>query len=90
MSEKIVHGSLPPSPLMGAVGLSFIDVVGYARTAVDLIREHGHSVVDALEAGFKAFAAISNRDLVGFLAALSEAKGDIEKVIAAIRDAFDV
>ena len=90
MSEKIVHATLPPSPLMGAVGLSFIDVVGYARTAVDLIREHGHTVIDAFEAGFKAFAAISNRDLTGFLTALAEAKGDVEKVIQAIRDAFDI
>lgn len=73
---------------MTAVGLDWTGVVAYARGAIRFLQDHGDTAIDAIEAGFRAFKAITARDMMGIFAALSEVTVDVQKLIAAIREEF--
>lgn len=90
MSEPVAYASLPPTPMMQGVGLSFPDLIAYARKAVDLLQAVGDDAVDLLEVGFRMWSAISNRDLSGVLAAFADGKRSVESIIAAIRTEFGI
>jgi 2-polyprenyl-3-methyl-5-hydroxy-6-metoxy-1,4-benzoquinol methylase len=90
MSEPVAYASLPPTPMMQSVGLSFSDVIDFARDAIDLIRENGDRFLSMIENTFKAYSAITSRDLSALLAALADGKRDLEAIIAAIRETFGV
>lgn len=66
----------------------FVDVVGYAQKAIDLLKKEGDAVVDALKTGFELVQAVTKKDIGGVLIALSKEKKDVEEIIAAIKDAF--
>lgn len=84
------NAAAPPTPPMAAVGLDFSGVLTYARKAVDLIQQHGDDVLDMLAAGFRAFAAVTGRDMIGVLAALSDANRSGQVVVAAIQAEFGI
>lgn len=79
---------LPATPMMEGVGLSFGSLVEYAKKAVHLLQTVGEDAVAVVEIGFRAWQAISNRDLTAILAAFSEAQGRIQAIIAAIQAEF--
>jgi hypothetical protein len=84
------YGSLPPTPLMGQVGLSFGGLVEFARKAINLLQTTGDTFIDLLETGFKLWSAISSRDLGGILRAFSDGQRSVEAIIKAIRDEFGI
>lgn len=76
-----------PAP-MAAVGLDWSGVVAYARGAIRFLQDHGETAIHAVEAGFRAFKAITQRDMMGIFAALSEVTVDVQKLIEAVREEF--
>jgi phage-related protein len=88
MSEPVSYASLPPTPMMQSVGLSFGSLVEWARKAVNLLQTTGDTFVDLLEDGFRMWQAISSRDLSGILAAFASGKDNVEIIITAIRNEF--
>lgn len=90
MSEPVAYASLPPTPMMQSVGLSFSGLVEFARKAVHLLETTGDTFVDLLEDGFKLWSAVSSRDLSGVLAAFASGQKNVEAIIAAIRAEFGI
>lgn len=82
--------AMPPTPMMAGVDLDWSGVIAYARGAIRFLKEHGDTAIDALEAGFRAFKAITGRDMMGIFAALSELTVDVQNLIAAIREEFGI
>lgn len=86
----VAYGSLPPTPMMATVGLSFGGLVEFARKAVHLLQTTGGEFIDLLETGFKLWSAISSRDLGGILRAFSDGRRNVEAIIAAIKEEFGI
>ena len=84
------YSALPPTPVMSGVGLSFPDLVDYARHAVHLLQTTGNTFVDLLEDGFKLWTAVSGRDLAGVLLAFSAGRQDVTAIIAAVKAEFGI
>jgi hypothetical protein len=91
MSDELkvnAYATAPPTPTMATYGLSFYDVVEYAKYAIKWLQEEGDNVVGVLEATFKAWSAVTSRDLTGVLAAFAKGKGHVEEIIDSIRREF--
>ncbi len=87
MSEPAFCSSPVPAQ-MAAAGLSWPSLIDYARKAVNLLQSVGDDAIDVAEAGFRAWAALSERDLSGVLAAFADGQRSVNKIIAAIRLEF--
>ena len=87
---KAFSTSAPVPEPMGAVGLDWTGVRAYAEKAIKLIQDHGHEFLDMIDAGFRAFKAITSRDMLGIFAALNDVTVDLQKLIAAIKDEFGI
>jgi len=90
MSEPVAYASLPPTPQMQSVGVSFGSLVAFARKAIDLLQEHGDTIIDTVEDVFRVWQGVSNRDLTGVLAAFASGQRNVEKIIEAIRNEFGI
>jgi len=89
MSEH-VFASAPPTVAMTSVGLSFSGVIEFAKKAVELLQEKGDDVIGMLDAGFRAFAAVSSRDFTALFAALNDVNRTAQSIIDAIKETFGV
>lgn len=85
-----VYASLPPTPLMGSVGLTFGSLLDYAKHAVHLLQTTGDTFLDLLDVSFRMWSAVSSRDLSGILRAFSDGRRDVESIIAAIKAEFGI
>ncbi len=89
MSEKFCT-TAPLPATMKAVGLDWSGVRVYAAKSIKLIQDHGDEFLDLIDAGFKAFTAVTGRDFVGVFAAINAAQRDLQAIIAAIKLEFDL
>lgn len=84
------HPVVGATPAMAAVGLSFGSVLDYARRAVRLLQEHGDEFLDLVDAGFRAFKALTGRDYATLFNALNDVNRNARTVIDAIRAEFAI
>jgi hypothetical protein len=82
--------STPPTPAMASVGLDFSGVLAFARKAVKLIEDHGDEFLDLIEAGFRAFQAVTGRDFAAILTEMNNVNRDLTAIVAAIRAEFNI
>lgn len=80
--------SAPCPPAMAAVGLDWSGVKTFAEKSIRLIQDHGAEFLDLIDAGFRAFKAVTSRDFLGIFAAMTDANRDLNAIIAAIKDEF--
>lgn len=90
MSKENALASAPPTQAMQQVGLSFIDVIGYAKKSVQLLQEHGDEFIGMIDAGFRAFQAITGRNYPALFDALNDVNRNTRSVIDAIRQTFNI
>ena len=88
--QPFVYASAPPTKEMASVGLSFPDLISYARQTVHFLQVNGESFIELAEIGFKTWSAISARDLTGVLAAFADGQRTVTTIIAAIKAEFGV
>ena len=88
--EKVVDEVVAPKTLKVPVHMNFVDVMGYARKAVNLIKEEGDTALALVEDGFNFFSAITGKDYPKIFDALSKGRGHAEEVINAIRQTFNL
>lgn len=85
-----IHPVTGATPAMAAVGLNWSGVLTYARKAVTLLQENGDEFIDMIDAGFRAFKALTGKDYVTLFAALNDVNRNARTVIAAIKAEFDL
>lgn len=85
MAEKMTA-----TPMMAAVGLDWSGVQAFAEKSIRLLQQHGPEFLDLLDAGFKAFSAITNHNFVAIFTELNRATVDVNKLIAAIKEEFNI
>lgn len=91
MAAAAVPPAVPPAtPMMAGVGLDWSGVRTFAERSIRLVRDHGPEFLDMIEAGFKAFKAITGRGFVGIFAAINDVNRDLNAIIAAIKDEFGI
>lgn len=90
MSQHQALESTPPTQAMQAVGLSFVDVIGYARKAVQLLQDHGDEFIDLVDAGFRAIKAVSGKDFPALFVALNDVNRNAQTIIDAIKQTFNI
>lgn len=86
MSDIQRFGS--PTPMMVQYGFDWSKVIDYAKKSVKLLQEQGDTIVDIIQAGFIGIKAITNRDMLGIFAALSDVAVNTQKLIDAIKLEF--
>lgn len=62
----------------------------YARHAVYLIQKEGDTVLDAIDTAFSAYSALTGRDWPALFAALDKERRDVNEIIAAITQEFNL
>lgn len=82
--------TMTATPQMAKVGLTFASIEDYARKAVDLLKAHGDDVLGLVDAGFRAFMALSTRDFPTLLAALNDVNKNATTVYTAIVAEFGI
>lgn len=78
------------TPQMAKMGISFLSIEGYAKKALDLLRAHGDDFIGVVDAGFRAFMALTTRDFPTLFAALNDANKNADSLIAAIKAEFGI
>lgn len=89
-AAKAFSTSAPPTVEMTAVALDWTGVKTYAEKAIKLIQDHGDEFIDMIDAGFRAFKAVTGRDFAGIFTALNDAQRNLQVIIAAIRTEFGI
>lgn len=78
------------TPQMAKVGLSFTSIEGYAKNALQLLKDHGDDVLAVVDAGFRAFMALSTKDYPTLFAALNDANKSAETIYNAVKTQFNL
>lgn len=90
MADPQVFASTPPTPAMGAVGLSFSGVLEFAKKSVKLLQDHGDEVIGLVDAGFRAFKAVTGKDFATLFLALNDANRNAQAIIDAVKAEFGI
>jgi len=78
------------TPMMGSVGLSWLDLKSYAEHIVHLLQTQGETAIDAVDTAIRLVKLATLRDFVGIFAALQQEQKDVQAIIAAIRTEFGI
>ena len=78
------------TPAMAKAGISFDSVADYAKKSLDLLENHqvGELTLAVIDAGFRAYMALSTKDYITLLSALNDVNKDVQSIIAAIKAEF--
>ena len=76
------------TPVMGSVGLSWLDLKSYAQHLIHILQTEGNTAIDAVDTAIRLVKAVTNRDYVTVFAALQQEQKDIQQIIEAIRTEF--
>lgn len=85
MAEKMTA-----TPMMGSVGLSWLDLKSYAEHLVHLLQTEGDTAIDAVDTAIRLVKAVTGRDFVAVFAALQQEQKDIQQIIAAVKAEFGI
>lgn len=77
-----------PTAHMQKMGMTFTDVIGYAKKSIDLVNATGTQFVGLLNDGFKAYQGITEHDYGAVFSALNAANADGKAIVAAITTTF--
>lgn len=78
------------TPLMATAGLSFIDVAEVVGHVANLLEKDGALVADLARNTLKMVQAVTSRNLVGVIQALTELNADFKQIAADIRAEFGI
>lgn len=82
--------SVPATAEMHKVGISFLDVEGYAQKAIDLLNSTGTQWVALLHDGFLVYQGITGKDFSAVLTSLNDANANAQTIIDAIKATFGI
>ena len=86
MAEEMMAAT----PKMGAVGLSWLDLKGYAQHLIHLLETEGDTAIDAVDTAIRLVKAVTDRDYPAIFLALQQEQKDVQAIIAAIRTEFNL
>jgi hypothetical protein len=86
--KENTFGSLPPTPLMAGVGLSFVDVQEVAQGVIHLLQTQGDRALSVAKNTLLLIKAVSSRDMLVLFAAVNALSVDVPAIIAAVKLEF--
>lgn len=75
---------------MQKANLSWGGIWTFAVQSVDLLEKTGPQFLDLIQAGFTAFKGLTTHDFTGILTALKSGGEDVQGIIAAIKEEFQL
>lgn len=89
-ASKPFKTKAPIPPLMKAVKLNWLSILGMAEHCVNILQSEGETVLDIVRGIMKMIQAVSERDLFTIFAQLNKTTADVNKVVDAIKKEFGI